>query len=174
MANGALAGVRVVEWGDFVSAPFCGKVLAELGADVIKIEAPGLGDSSRRHGPFPGDVPHPERSGLFLLANLNKRSVTLDLGTASGWAYCQDVGGRYVGSVLGWGNMWGNLGATVSPILLAWVFTSYGFDVMFYVCAGAFCFAGLCGLGIDATIPIAPPDEDEELQPNANPVGEEL
>jgi len=84
VANGALAGVRVVEWGDFVSAPFCGKVLAELGADVIKIEAPGLGDSSRRHGPFPGDVPHPERSGLFLLANLNKRSVTLDLGTASG------------------------------------------------------------------------------------------
>lgn len=83
-------------------------------------------------------------------------AFSTDLGTASGWAYTQDVGGKYVGSVLGWGNMWGNLGATVSPILLAFVFTNYGFDVMFQVCAGAFVVAGVCGLGIDATIPIDP------------------
>jgi len=89
-------------------------------------------------------------------------AFSTDLGTASGWAFCQDVGGRYVGSVLGWGNMWGNLGATVGPMLLAWVISDYGYTVMFYVCATAFVMSGLCGLGIDATVPIAPPEEEEE------------
>lgn len=84
MNNGALNGVRVVEWGNFISAPFCGKVLAELGAEVIKVEPPHSGDDSRRHGPFPDNIPDPERSGLFLLANLNKRGVSLDVGTPSG------------------------------------------------------------------------------------------
>ena len=81
---GALDGVRVVEWGSFVSAPFCGKVLAELGADVIKVEPPVYGDESRRHGPFPDHSPDGERSGLFLFANLNKRGITLDPHTATG------------------------------------------------------------------------------------------
>ena len=81
---GALDGVRVVEWGNFISAPFCGKVLAELGADVIKVESPGPGDESRQHGPFPGQVPDPERSGLFLFTNLNKRGITLDVHTTTG------------------------------------------------------------------------------------------
>ncbi|MEO2023970.1 MAG: MFS transporter, partial [Pirellulaceae bacterium] len=79
-----------------------------------------------------------------------------DLGTASGWSYCQDVGGRYVGSILGWGNMWGNLGATVSPILLAWVFENHGWSNMFLVCAVAFGLAGTAVMGIDASRPIAP------------------
>ncbi len=99
-------------------------------------------------------------------AALSVVAFSTDLGTASGWAYCQDVGGRYVGSVLGWGNMWGNLGATVSPILLAVVF-AVSWKAMFWVCAGSFLFAGLCALGIDATIPIAPPDEDDEEAPTA-------
>ena len=81
---GALKGVRVVEWSSLVSAPFCGKLLGELGAEVIKIEPPGVGDDSRRLGPFPNDVPHAERSGLFLFANLNKRGVTLDPRAAAG------------------------------------------------------------------------------------------
>ena len=80
----ALHGVRVVEWSNFVSAPFCGKLLAELGADVIKIEPPGLGDNSRSQGPFPQGIPHLERSGLFLFANLSKRGVTLNLETSAG------------------------------------------------------------------------------------------
>ena len=83
--NGApLDGVRVIEWGSLVSAPFCGKVLGELGADVIKIEPPGTGDVGRSRGPFPGGVPHREKSGLFLFANLNKRGITLDVGTDAG------------------------------------------------------------------------------------------
>lgn len=86
-------------------------------------------------------------------------AFSTDLGTASAWAFTQDVGGKYVGSVLGWGNMWGNLGATVSPILLAWVFSDFGFNVMFQVCAAAFVLAGFCVLGIDATISLDPDAE---------------
>lgn len=63
-----------------VSAPFCAKVLAELGADVIKIEPPD-GDPARRRGPFPDGVAHPESSGLFLFANQGKRSIILDMAT---------------------------------------------------------------------------------------------
>jgi crotonobetainyl-CoA:carnitine CoA-transferase CaiB-like acyl-CoA transferase len=53
-------------------------MLADLGAEVVKIEPPGRGDRAREAGPFPQGVPHPERSGLFLYLNSNKRSVTLD------------------------------------------------------------------------------------------------
>jgi len=83
VTTGALAGLRVVELGEFVSAPYCGRLLAGLGADVVKVETP-QGDSARRHGPFPGDVPHPEKSGLFLALNAGKRGVTLDLDSAGG------------------------------------------------------------------------------------------
>ena len=66
-----------------VSAPFCAKVLAEFGADVIKVEPPE-GDAARRAGPFPGGQPHAERSGLFLFANLGKWGVTLDTNEPDG------------------------------------------------------------------------------------------
>lgn len=83
--EGPLTGVRVVEVGEGVSAPFAAKLLADYGADVTKIEPPA-GDSARRHGPFPGDVPHPERSALFLYLNTNKRSLVLDLDDPGGHA----------------------------------------------------------------------------------------
>ena len=73
----------MVELGCGVSAPYCGKVLAQLGADVIKIEPPE-GDWSRRMGPFPGDKPHAEKSGLYLAMNANKFGVTLDLSSHDG------------------------------------------------------------------------------------------
>ncbi|MHC4308175.1 MAG: CaiB/BaiF CoA-transferase family protein, partial [Planctomycetota bacterium] len=81
---GALEGIRVVELGQGVSAPFCAKLLADYGAEVIKVELPGGGDVARSWGPFPGDEPHPEKSGLFFSLNTNKRSVTLDPGTEQG------------------------------------------------------------------------------------------
>jgi len=84
MAEQALAGLRVIEWGNYISAPYCAKLLADLGAEVIKIEEPGWGDIARRHGPFPGDVPHPEKSGLFLYLNTNKLGITLNLRTFTG------------------------------------------------------------------------------------------
>jgi crotonobetainyl-CoA:carnitine CoA-transferase CaiB-like acyl-CoA transferase len=74
----ALSGVRVVECGQGVSAAFAAKLLADLGAEVIKVEPP-TGDLTRRRGPFPGNHADPEKSGLFIYLNANKRSVTLDL-----------------------------------------------------------------------------------------------
>lgn len=78
----ALTGLRVVECGDGVAAAYAAKLLADLGADVVKVEPPA-GDSTRRRGPFPGGEPHPERSGLFLYLNANKRGVVLDLARGS-------------------------------------------------------------------------------------------
>ena len=77
MAGGLLSGVRVLEVAGQVSAAYCGKILALLGAEVIKVEPPA-GDTTRRAGPFPGDLPHPEKSGLFLALNVNKFGITLD------------------------------------------------------------------------------------------------
>lgn len=80
----ALEDVRVIEYGEFICAPYCGKLLADLGADVIKIEKPREGDIARKRGPFLGDIPGLERSGLFLYLNTNKLSITLDPQKATG------------------------------------------------------------------------------------------
>ena len=79
-----LHGVRVLELGGYVSAPYCGRLLADYGADVVKIEPPGAGDEARRMGPFVGDDPHPEKSIPFLYLNTNKRGVTLDVADGRG------------------------------------------------------------------------------------------
>ena len=84
MPDRALEGLRVVECGDRVSATYAGKLLADLGAEVVKVEAPGTGHSARRRGPFPGGEPHPEKSGLFLYLNCNKLGVTIDLTRPAG------------------------------------------------------------------------------------------
>ncbi len=85
MAHGkALAGLRVLEYADFISGPYCGKLLGDMGAAVLKIEKPGVGDESRRHGPFPQNIPHPEKSGLYLYLNANKLGITLDVESATG------------------------------------------------------------------------------------------
>ena len=73
-----LGGVRVVEIGGWVSAAFAGKILADLGAEVVTVEPPG-GGALRRYGPFPGGEPEPDRSGLHLYLSTNKLSTTLDL-----------------------------------------------------------------------------------------------
>ncbi len=73
-----LAGVKVVELGNMVSAAYATKLMADLGAEVVKVETPD-GDHARQLGPFPGDVPDPEQSGLFLYLNTNKRGCTIDL-----------------------------------------------------------------------------------------------
>jgi crotonobetainyl-CoA:carnitine CoA-transferase CaiB-like acyl-CoA transferase len=66
-----------------VSAAYTVKLMADLGADVIKVEE-AQGDHARQRGPFPGGTPHPEKSGLFLALNMNKRGVTLDLRKTEG------------------------------------------------------------------------------------------
>jgi crotonobetainyl-CoA:carnitine CoA-transferase CaiB-like acyl-CoA transferase len=85
MAEQLLSGLRVIECGQMVSAPYLGKLLADFGAEVVKVEEPG-GDPARRRGPFPGDIPHPEKSGLFLYLNTNKLGVTLNLRHPTGQA----------------------------------------------------------------------------------------
>ncbi len=79
---GPLSGLRVLELAD-EKGQFCGKLLADLGADVIKIEPPG-GQSTRAVGPFLDDIPHRERSLSFWHYNTSKRGITLDLETADG------------------------------------------------------------------------------------------
>ena len=77
----ALAGIRVVECGQGVAAAFATKLMALLGADVIKVEPPN-GDITRRRGPFFDHAPDPNLSGLFLYLNADKSGVTLDLHEA--------------------------------------------------------------------------------------------
>jgi CoA:oxalate CoA-transferase len=81
-----LSDVRVLDLSDGVAGPFCTKLLAGLGAEVIKVEPPGSGDLTRRAGPFPGAEPHPEQSALFLYLNTGKKSVTLDIANRTGAA----------------------------------------------------------------------------------------
>ena len=78
MPIGALAGLKVLDFTHYVAGPYCAKLLADYGADVVKVEPPA-GDGARRIGPFPDDAPHPEKSGLFLHLNTNKRGVVIDL-----------------------------------------------------------------------------------------------
>jgi crotonobetainyl-CoA:carnitine CoA-transferase CaiB-like acyl-CoA transferase len=76
-----LEGVKVLELGRMVSAAYATKLMADLGAEVVKVEEPS-GDPARQRGPFPQGVPDPEQSGLFLALNTNKRGVTLNLPEA--------------------------------------------------------------------------------------------
>src|SRR5258706_3868273 len=82
---GALSSLKIVEVGEMVSAPYCSKLLADMGAEVIKVERPKIGDRARTRGPCPGDQSHPEKSGLFLYLNTNKRGVTLDIAQPEGF-----------------------------------------------------------------------------------------
>ncbi|MDY6933954.1 MAG: CoA transferase [Spirochaetota bacterium] len=84
MIKQALEGLKVLEYCDFVSGPYCSKLLGDMGAEVIKIEKPGLGDKARRRGPFLNNIPHPEKSGLFLYLNINKLGITLNPETHTG------------------------------------------------------------------------------------------
>ena len=79
-----LSSLRILDLTAGVSGPWCTKLLADYGAEVTKAERPGVGDESRGHGPFPGGVPDRERSALFLWLNTSKRSITLDIETATG------------------------------------------------------------------------------------------
>ena len=78
MAPKALDNLKVLEFARGVSGPYCGKLFADLGAEVVKVEPPE-GDPSRSFGAFPDDTAHFEKSALFLYLNTNKKGVTLDL-----------------------------------------------------------------------------------------------
>ncbi len=85
----ALQGVRVVDFSHFIAGPLATMLLADLGAEVIKIEPPGRGDDLRR---YPPELPQlPDQGGPFLWSNRGKRSVALDLKHPEGLALAQQL-----------------------------------------------------------------------------------
>ena len=79
-----LSDVRVLELASMVSGPFCGRLMAFSGAEVIKVEPVYYGDPSRSSQPFAQDIPGPDSSLLFQYLNANKKSVTLDPSVREG------------------------------------------------------------------------------------------
>ncbi|MEX2245374.1 MAG: CoA transferase [Dehalococcoidia bacterium] len=128
MPDRALEGVRVVDISQGIAGPYATKLLADSGARVVKVEPPA-GDYSRRLGPFPGDVPDPERSGLFLHLNTGKRSVTLDVSVASGQAVLKKllakadifVAGERTSTLKSWGLTYDDLKAAYPELVVAQV-----------------------------------------------------
>lgn len=87
----ALRGIKVLELAESVSGEYCGKLLADFGAEIIKIEKPGCGSPTRRLGPFPDNKPGIDNSGLFAYLNTGKHSVELELNCNSGRQKLQTV-----------------------------------------------------------------------------------
>ena len=87
--GGPLTGVRILELGNFVAAPSAGRLLAEFGAEVIKVEQPGVGDQVRRWRLFRG-----ETSMMWRTLARNKKSVTIDLHTTEGQELVRRLAGR--------------------------------------------------------------------------------
>ncbi|MFP6639139.1 MAG: CoA transferase [Myxococcota bacterium] len=133
MAEGALAGLRVMELGQYVSAPYCARLFADYGADVVKIEWGEEGDPSRAWGPFPDDHPDPRKSGLFHFLNTNKRSVRLEVGSEAGREhFLERIAGADVlienqapAQMREWGLDWEHL-SQVNPQLVMISITPYG------------------------------------------------
>jgi crotonobetainyl-CoA:carnitine CoA-transferase CaiB-like acyl-CoA transferase len=90
---GVLTGVRVLDLSRVVSGPWCTQILADLGAEVIKIERPVVGDDTRQMGPFLEDAEHKPTndSAIFLACNRGKRSITIDISTAEGAALVREL-----------------------------------------------------------------------------------
>jgi len=84
MTTDLLSGIRIIDLTNYVAGPYCTKLFADLGADVIKIERPERGDGARWLHPFVGNEIHPEKSAIFLYLNTNKRSVVLNLKSQYG------------------------------------------------------------------------------------------
>ena len=84
MTPSALGQFRIIDLSTHIAGPICTKMFADYGADVIKVEPPGVGDISRNCGPFFKDDPHPEKSLLYFYLNCNKRGITLNLENPSG------------------------------------------------------------------------------------------
>ncbi len=133
MPDKALSHLRVIECASWIAGPFCSRLLADLGAEVIKIERPDLGDESRRMGPFPQDRPGPESSGTFFYFNHNKQSVTLNLESPAGREILrelvkkadilvEDLGQAQMES---WGLAYADL-ETINPALVVTSITPFG------------------------------------------------
>ena len=95
----------------------------------------------------------------FVVACCGIVSLMTDIGNPSNWAFMQDIGGKNTGVAFGWGNMWGNFGATLNAammpgLVLAGQEMNWEYGPVFLVCGGAFLLASLASLGMDATKPL--------------------
>ncbi len=126
----ALAGLRVLDLSRVLAGPWCSQMLADLGADVVKVERPGSGDDTRAWGPpwlAPGE------SAYFCSANRNKRSITIDLANAEGQALVRDLAARAdvlienfkAGGLAQYGLDWASLHA-LNPRLVYCSITGFG------------------------------------------------
>ncbi len=132
---GLLDDIKVLEVAEGIAGPYCGKLLADLGAEVIKLELPGIGDRARAMAPFVNDKPHQEGSLLFSYLNTNKMSVTLDwrkrsaeqsihaLLKESDVLVTDEIALRYEGSILNVETF-----KKLNPELVMVVITSFGLD----------------------------------------------
>ena len=126
---GPLAGLRVIEMGTLIAGPFCGQLLGDLGAEVIKIEPPGKGDPMRQWG----QVKQDGRSYWWSVIGRNKKSVTLNLREREG----QDLARKLIstadivienfrpGTMEKWGLGWENL-SSENPGLIMVRISGYG------------------------------------------------
>ncbi len=128
MTERALDGLRVVDISQGIAGPYATKLLADAGANVTKVEAPG-GDYSRRLGPFPGDMPDPDQSGLYLHLNTSKRGITLDVSVTSGQVVLKKllanaevfVCGEKASTLREWGLSYDNLKTDFPELIVAQV-----------------------------------------------------
>ncbi len=91
-------------------------------------------------------------------------AFSTDFGSPAMWAFNQDIGGKHVGSVLGWGNMWGNLGAAIAPSLMIFVIGAdeHYWNMAFITCAIAFFIAGVASLLVDTSQTLIVEEQSEE------------
>lgn len=90
-------------------------------------------------------------------------AFSTDFGSPAMWAFNQDIGGKHVGSVLGWGNMWGNLGAAIAPSLMIFMIGKdvHNWNMAFITCAIAFLIAGLASLCVNTSQTLIVADENQ-------------
>ena len=94
MSDGALADLRVLDVSQQIAGPYCGRLFAGLGAEVIKVEHPDGGDASRRDGPFADNGADMNGGGRFLYMNANKKGVTLNLQSEEGRSILRQLAGK--------------------------------------------------------------------------------
>ncbi len=94
-----------------------------------------------------------------VVVTLTVMSACTDFGNPAVWAFAQDTGGRQAATVLGWANMWGNLGAGIGSVLVGDVAARFGWDAALYTGAGAFVVCGVAGMLTNAAEPLFCPDE---------------
>lgn len=127
--RGALCDLRVLELGTLIAGPFCGQLLGDMGAEVIKIEAPGQGDPMRHWGPQPRGTP----SVWWPVIGRNKKAITLDLRQPDGQRLFKDLCAKAdivvenfrPGTLEKWGCSWPELSA-VNPRLILVRVSGYG------------------------------------------------